>query len=82
MLRLYLGELIKGQWRIKIIKRIGTMKRRCKLFWAAINQNSVFAVVERSIPAYYYLSYDEDDIFEFHKEALRQVREMLNDFSD
>lgn len=58
---------IKGKWRS---------------FWAAINQNSVFAVVERSIPAYYYLLYDEDDILEFHKEALRQVREILNDFSD
>lgn len=79
---MYFEELIKGKWRINIIKRIGTMKRRCKLFWAAINQNSVFAVVEKSFPAYYYLLYDEDDILELHKEALRQVREMLNDFSD
>lgn len=67
---------------MSIRKSIVKMKRRCKLFWAAINQNSVFAVVEKSIPAYYYLLYDEDDILEFHKEALKQVREMLNDFSD
>ena len=63
-------------------KSIGKMKGRCKLFWVAINQNSMFAVVERTIPAYYYLLYDEDEILEFHKEAIRQVRELLNNFSD
>lgn len=67
---------------MSIKKSIGKMKRRCKLFWAAINQNSMFAVVERSIPAYYYLLYDESEILELHNESIRQVREMLNDFSD
>lgn len=67
---------------MSIKKSIGKMKRRCKLFWVAINQNSMFAVVERPFPAYYYLLYDEDEILEFHKEALRQVRVMLNDFSN
>ena len=66
----------------KHYKTYGRMKRRCKLFWAAITQNSMFAVVERPFPAYYYLLYDEDEILEFHKEALRQVRVMLNDFSN
>lgn len=61
---------------------ISRITKRFKLFWGAIMQNNMLAVVERSIPAYYYLLYDEDDILEFHKEALRQVREMLNDFSD
>lgn len=63
-------------------KSIGKMKRRCKLFWVAINQNSMFAVVERPFPAYYYLLYDESEILEFNKEAIRQVRELLNNFSD
>lgn len=67
---------------MSIKKSIGKMKRRCKLFWVAINQNSMLAVVERPFPAYYYLLYDEDEILEFHKEALRQVRVMLNDFSN
>lgn len=58
------------------------MKRRFKLFWGAIMQNSMLAIVERPFPAYYYLLYDEDEILEFHKEALRQVREMLNNIGD
>ena len=67
---------------MSIKKSIGKMKRRCKLFCAAISQNSIFAIVERSFPAYYYLLYDEDEILEYHKEALRQVREMLNNFNE
>lgn len=61
---------------------IRRMKKRFKLFWEAIMQNSMLAVVERPIPAYYYLLYDEDEILEFHKEAIRQIRELLNDISD
>ena len=58
------------------------MIRRCKLFWTVINQNSLLAIVEKPFPAYYYLLYDEDEIVQFHKEALRQVREMLNNIGD
>ena len=58
------------------------MIRRCKLFWTVINQNSLLAIVEKPFLAYYYLLYDEDEIVQFHKEALRQVREMLNNIGD
>lgn len=61
---------------------IRRMKKRFKLFWGAIMQNSMLTVVERPIPAYYYLLYDEDEILEFHEEAIRQIRELLNDISD
>lgn len=67
---------------MSIKKGIREMIRRCKLFWTVINQNSLLAIVERPFPAYYYLLYDEDEIVEFHKEAIRKVRELLNNISD
>ena len=65
---------------IKMVIR--KMIRRCKLFWTVIKQNSLLAIVERPFPAYYYLLYDEEEIVKFHKEAIRQVREMLKNFGD
>lgn len=67
---------------MSIKEGVTKMKRRCKRFWTVINQNSMLAIVERPFPAYYYLLYDEDEIMEFHKEALRQVREMLKNFGE
>lgn len=63
----------------KLIRRI---KKRFNLFWVEINQDNMLAIVERPFPAYYYLLYDEDEILEFHKEALRQVREILNNIGN
>ena len=77
---MYIEGFIKEELWMSIKEGINKMIRRCKLFWRASMQNNVLAIVERPFPAYYYLLYDEDRIMEFHKDALRQVREMLKDF--
>lgn len=61
---------------------IRKIKKRFKQFGTAINQNNIFAVEERAIPAYCYLLYDEEEIVEWQHESIRQVRELLIEIND
>lgn len=53
------------------------MKKRFKLFWKAMERCNAFVVMERDVPPIYYLLYDEEEIIEWQKETIRQVREIL-----
>lgn len=53
------------------------MKKRFKLFWKAMERCNAFVVMERGVPPIYYLLYDEEEIIEWQKETIRQVREIL-----
>ena len=61
---------------------ISKMKKRFKLFGVAIIQNNVFIVMERVVPAYYYLLYDEEEIIERQKEIISRVGELLNEYRE
>lgn len=58
---------------------IRKMKKRLKLFWKAMERCNVFVVMERGVPPIYYLLYDEEEIIEWQKETIRQVREILKE---
>ncbi len=56
---------------------IGKMKKRFRLFLKAMESYNTLVVMERGVPPIYYLLYDEEEIIEWQKETIRQVREIL-----
>lgn len=58
---------------------IRKMKKRFRLFWKAMERYNAFVVMERGVPPIYYLLYDEEEIIEWQKETIKQVREILKE---